>query len=465
MSVLDKITGYLVETDYEDLPADVVEVTKKQVLDTLAAMVGGSTCSISGELDGLVDLVKGWGGKEESTIVAFGGRVPAPDAGFVNGVLCVRLDFDDTQVMGMRIHPSRAVVPTAFALAERQGDITGRELITAVALGHDLECRLKIAVGRDLNSPLGMVTNFFGAAATAGKLLGLDEEKLGHALSLAYHQISGAKSRAGTAGAGTSVKGVNNGIVVKSGIVSALLADRGFASSPDFLEAENKRNLYQIFFSGYYEPSLLTADLGKVFAGLNTSHKEYPCCHGQHTAIRAALGLLGEQDIKPDDVAEVLLRVSPFDYDYLAQPVEEKQDPKNIIEAQFSLYWGVASAIVYGKVNIGNFTAAALGDTRVREMVRRVSVRADSELAREQGFTPAIVEIKTKGGGVYSKQVDQPFGSPAEPMEFTDLARKFRHCCQYSIRPVASENQDEVIRLVERLEEVSDVGQIVRRLA
>ena len=465
MSILDKITRYLVETDYESLPADVVEVTKKQILDTLAAMVGGSTCSISGELEEMVDLIKGWGGKEESTIVAYGGRVPAPSAGFVNGVLCVRLDFDDTQVKGMRIHPSRAVVPTAFALAERQGNITGRELITAVALGHDLECRLKIAVGRDLNSPLGMVTNFFGAAATAGKLIGLDEEKMGHALSLACHQISGAKSRAGTAGAGASVKGINNGIVVESGIASALLADRGFASSPDFLEAENKRNLYHIFFSGYYEPSLLTAELGRVFAGLNTSQKEYPCCHGQHTAIRAALGLVREQGIKPDDVAEVLLRISPFDHDYLAQPVEEKQDPKNIIESQFSLYWGVASAIVYGKVNIGNFAVAALNDTQVRGMVNRISAKADTELAREGGFTPAIVEIKTGDGVVYAKQVDQPFGSPAEPMGFTDLAQKFRHCCQYSIRPVARENQDEVIRLVERLEEVSDVGRIVRLMA
>jgi 2-methylcitrate dehydratase PrpD len=465
MSVLDKITGYLVETDYEALPADVVEVTKKQVLDTLAAMVGGSTCSISGELEEMVDLVKGWGGRGESTIVAFGGRVPAPSAGFLNGILCVRLDFDDTQVKGMRIHPSRAVVPTAFAMAERQGNITGRELIAAVALGHDLECRLKIAVGRDLNSPLGMVTNFFGAAATAGKLIGLNEEKLGYALSLAYHQISGAKSRAGTAGAGASVKGMNNGIVVESGIVSALLADRGFASSPDFLEAENKRNLYHIFFSGYYEPSLLTAELGRVFAGLNTSQKEYPCCHGQHTAIRAALGLVREQSINLDDVAEVLLRISPFDYDYLAQPVEEKRDPKSIIETQFSLYWGVASAIVYGKVNISNFTVAALNDTRVREMVRRVSAKAEAELAREGGFTPAIVEVKTRGGGVYSKQVDQPFGSPAEPMAFADLARKFRHCCQYSVRPVISKNQEEVIRLAERLEEVSDVGQIVHLLA
>jgi len=116
-------------------------------------------------------------------------------------------------------------------------------------------------------------------------------------------------------------------------------------------------------------------------------------------------------------------------------------------------------------VNIGNFTVAALDDTRVREMARRISAKAETELARAQGFTPAIVEIKTRDGVVYSKQVDHPFGSPAEPMGFADLARKFCHCCQYSIRPVVRENQDEVIRLVERLEEVSDVGQIVRLLA
>ena len=125
--------------------ADAVEATKKQILDMLGVMVAGSTCSISGEINGLVDLVKEWGGKEESTILAFGGRVPAPNAAFVNGILCVRRDFDDTNLTYSGGHTSRSIAPTALAMAERLGNINGKEFITAEALGHDLECRTYFA--------------------------------------------------------------------------------------------------------------------------------------------------------------------------------------------------------------------------------------------------------------------------------------------------------------------------------
>ncbi len=98
MSVLDALTKNLVETSYDALAVDVVEATKKQVLDMLGVIVAGSTCNTTDEMNGLVSLIKEWGGKEESTIIAFGGRVPAPNTTFVNGIFCMRRDFDDTHL-------------------------------------------------------------------------------------------------------------------------------------------------------------------------------------------------------------------------------------------------------------------------------------------------------------------------------------------------------------------------------
>ena len=465
MRIIDTIGKNLVETTVESLPPEVVDVTKKQILDTLAAAVGGTTCSIAGEINKLVELVKDWGGKEESSLIGFGGRVPAPNAAFVNGILCVRLDFDDTQVRGLKIHLSRAIVPPAFAMAERQGNIGGKEFLTAVALGHDLAFRLRQAVGQDVNASFGMVTNFFGAAASAGKILGLSKEQFGTALGLAFHQISGAQSGPGTAGAGASIKGLNNGIAAKAGVTSALLAERGFTANSDFLETSNKKNMYGLFFQGLYSPELLVSGLGKIFTGPHTSQKEFPCCHGQHTAIEAALDLVKRHGVRPDQVAEVLLHISPGDYDYLASPVEKKQNPQNIIETQFSLYWGVASAIVYGEANIRNFTSKALQDMRIWEMVRKISARPEKDLVIGEGFTPAILELKTKEGEVYTERVDSPFGSPENPMSYENVAEKFRHCCEYSIRPIPTKAQEQVIRLIGEIEEVKDVSEIVRLLS
>ena len=124
----------------------------------------------------------------------------------------------------------------------------------------------------------------------------------------------------------------------------------------------------------------------------------------------------------------------------------------------------MASAIVYGRVGIQNFAAEALRDTRVKEMAHKVKPRIDKSMAREQGFPPAAVDIKTGSGKVYSRQVDSPFGTPGNPMTFADVASKFRECCRFSVKPISPENQDSVIKMVEGIEKLNDAGRIVRLL-
>jgi 2-methylcitrate dehydratase PrpD len=251
MRIIDILVRYLVETQYDSLSTQVVETTKKQVLDTLAASIGGSTCSINDEIGNMARYIQDKGGKPESTLIGFRGRVPAPDAAFLNGILAVRLDFDDTLVKGSKIHISRSIIPPAFAVAERKTRVSGREFLTAVALAHDLSARLRQTVGKDIDSPFGMLTNFFGATAVVSKILGLDQEYFTTALSLTFHMVSGAQSGRGTAGAGASIKGLNNGLASQTGVVSGLFAPMGFSASHDFLEPTNKKNLYNIFIRDF----------------------------------------------------------------------------------------------------------------------------------------------------------------------------------------------------------------------
>jgi 2-methylcitrate dehydratase PrpD len=465
MNILDKLTRHLIETKYESLPKAVVEATRRQILDTLGVTAGGSTCSVSGEMKGLADMVREWGGTKESTIIGFGGQVPAPNAAFVNAVSSARLDFDDTLVTWVNLHTSRVIVPVAFAMAERQGNIDGRELITAIALGYDFNCRIKQASGGNTDTDVRFTSNFFGAAATAARLLGLDHDRFQNALFLTYHQMSGAGGNGvGGVDAGACLKGVSNGFAAKAGIISALMAEKGFTATPNYLDADNKDNYYQIYCGGSYLPWALTMDLGKTFTGAITAQKEYPCCHGQHASIEAALGLMKQYHLKPADVAEVTLRLSPFDYFILADPLEKKQNPQNLIETQFSICWGVASAIVYGEVGIKNFGAEALSDKRIKEMACKIKPLIDKTMSTENGFKPAVAEIKTRSGKVYSKQVDAPFGTPGNPMNFADVVAKFKECCRYSANPISAENQDKVIKMVEGLEKVKDAGRIARLL-
>jgi 2-methylcitrate dehydratase PrpD len=464
MNITDKLTDYLIDTNFTGLPSDVVEITKKQILDTLGVTVAGSTCSIAGEMNGLANLVKSWGGREESTIIAFGGRVPAPNAAFVNAISSVRLDFDDTLVTWINLHISRAIVPAALAMAECLGNVNGKSLITAVALGYDLSCRIKQAAGYNADNAVRFTSNFFGAAAAAARLLGLDHEKFRNALFLAFHQMCGAGSAGGGGiGAGSTLKGLSNGFAAKAGILSAQLAEIGFAAESDFLDAGNMNNYYHMFCNGSYLPWVLTLDLGKKFAGSNTSLKEYPCCHGQHAGIEAALGLMKDNRLNISDIKEIIVHHSPLDTGLL-NPLESKQNPQNAIETQFSLCWGVASAIVLHEVGIKNFSKESLKDSRICDLARKVSGKLDMAMAREQGFPACAIDIITSNGSVYSRQVDHAYGTVGNPMKQADVISKFKYCCGYSTKPIPSENQDKVIKMVAELEKIDDAGGIVRLL-
>jgi len=123
----------LISVNYEDIPEDVVEATKKQILDNLGVAVGGSSKLGVKEL---LELIIDWGGKEESTILCYGNKVPAPNAAQVNATMSHALDYDDTG--NGPVHSSAVIVPTCLAVAERKGKLSGREFITAVSLGVDM---------------------------------------------------------------------------------------------------------------------------------------------------------------------------------------------------------------------------------------------------------------------------------------------------------------------------------------
>ncbi len=192
MDAINEFVDIFTRTSYDDLPRAAVEAAKKEVLDSLAAALGGSRRRAVGEL---VDLVREWGGQGQATVIAYGLKCPAPDAALVNGTMTHALDYDDGHPVA-QVHIGCVAVPTCFAVAERMGGINGRDFITALALGQDFLARLGLA-----SRPKGSLINsgwhptplfgYLGAAAMAGKILGLDAEKMRNALGIAYHQCAG----------------------------------------------------------------------------------------------------------------------------------------------------------------------------------------------------------------------------------------------------------------------------------
>jgi 2-methylcitrate dehydratase PrpD len=475
---LDAIQSFakqFVSTRYEDLPKDVVDVTKKEVLDFFAAALAGQGFPAVKEL---VELVVDWGGKNESSLIHMKEKVPAPMAAQANAVMGHALDFDDVHDLAV-MHPAVPVVPSCMAVAESRGRVSGREFITAAALGVDMICRLALASWpgydptrpetRDLPFQAERVKNgwhfttimgFLATAGTAGKLLSLSEEQLVSAFGIAYHQCSGSHQGRDD---GTHTKRLGPGFSARAGVASAMMAAKGITGPRNVLEGH--MGLYRMYFQGGYDRETLLADLGTRYEGVNVSIKPYPCCRGIHTNIDATLGVVKEHGVKPEDVKEVRVFVDGGGYQMLCSPLEVKTKPRTPVDAQFSILWGVATVLARGKVGIEHFTEVAIKSPDILDMASKIKVVLDHSLDSSDKTPSGKVEVETKSGKVYSNRVDYPLGSPERPMTFDDCSRKFISCASSSADRLADNQIERTLDLISRLEDLDDVGEVMRSLA
>ncbi|MFH0914795.1 MAG: MmgE/PrpD family protein [Chloroflexota bacterium] len=454
-----QMVRHVLKTRYGDLPQNVVERTKGAIIDTLGIAIAGSPAPGCPEL---VGLVKDWGGKPESTILAYGGKVPAPEAALANSTMARALDFADVHEggdgKGVGGFLSATIIPASFAVAEySKKSVTGKDFILATTLGSDLSCRLRMAM-----TPHGWLAETFnplGTAAAAGKLLGFDEEKMINGMGIAYAQCAG-NMQAHTDGALTIR--LQQGLAGRAGVFAAILAERGFTGAKNVLQGVY--GLYPLYCRDEYDPAMVTDKLGEVFEVVNISGKPYPCCRQAHGAIYGTLEILREHGLKPGEVAEVTVTVGTTAYKRVADG-EQKYKPRSVVDAQFSLPYTVATALLKGDVFIADFTEEAIKNQQTLGFARRVKVRLDPELDKLSEIPPNSVEITTRDGKRYSKYVEYVKGHPKNPMSMAEYIDKFRKCVPFSAKPIPEGNVMKVIEMAERLEEVADVTEIVKQLA
>jgi 2-methylcitrate dehydratase PrpD len=442
----------LKNTEYDDLPQRVVDETKKQILDILGVAIGGFSQRGAKELR---ELVLEWGGKKESSIIGTSVKVPVPNAAHANATMAHCLDYDDVHEKAV-MHSGVVIIPTCLAMAECRGSFSGKDIITAVALGVDMMCRLALATtpGKspvELGWHLTTLFGFLGVAGTAARILGLDEEGIVSAIGIGYHQSCGNGQ---TVKDGALSKRLGPGFAVKGGITSALLAEKGVTGAHNALEGQ--WGLYNLYMHGDYGPDILRKDLGRRFEGMNVAIKPYPCCRGIHPAIDAALAIINENNLTAEDIKEIVIYVTEAHYSLLCSPEDVKCNPRNPVDAQFSIPWGVATAIANNQVTLGDYTETAIKSDMIREITKKMRVEIDNGLRRPDKMEPTRIEIITSEGRNYSKVVEHPLGSLERPMTFEDCSRKFRDCA----KRLGHEKMDKVIEVVGRLDELSDVDEL-----
>ncbi len=455
-----KMAKHVANLKYEMLPAQLVDLMKQCVLDTLGVSIGASGMALEGRI--AYEYVKSMEGKGESTILGFGGKAPAAWAVFVNGGLGHMMDYDDTGGG----HCSIATIPGAFALGERKGGLSGRDLITAVAAGTDVITRLDISIPiPEWTAAEGwFATQLFGfisSAATGGHVLGLNEEQMENAMGIGFNQLSGTRQMA--AGASTHMRSMQAGFSGQGGTMAALLAQRGMIGDKDFLEG--KYGLFKTYVRTN-EPDwdALVGDLGTRFPLLQThGFKVWPACGYTRPTNTATLHLRRSHNLKPEDVEHITIIGGHRNTQQLSEPLEKKRRPKIAIDGKFSIPFTTAVMMAKGNVTLRDYTEEGLNDPKVLAMADRVSYRPVA--ANEQRTQFPEVEIKTRDGRVLRHKADSVPGDHKNPASWDSLEAKFRDCMSFSANPVSEKKLDQAIAMIRDLENLKDATEILRVLS
>uniref|UniRef100_A0A7C2K0Q9 MmgE/PrpD family protein n=1 Tax=candidate division WOR-3 bacterium TaxID=2052148 RepID=A0A7C2K0Q9_UNCW3 len=447
ISISEAIAEYVCSITFEKLPLEAVEAAKKSFLDTLGVILAAS--SLGEGCRYFVELVLEGNGREESTVLGFNKRVPCVMAAFANGSMSHALDYDDVYDEA-RVHPSAAVVPAALAISEVLGKVSGKRLLTAIAVGNDLVCRLGLSLKVDA-SEYGWFTppifGAFGATVAASYLLGLNKKQILNALSLTLCQVACTTEVINSPI--SDIRAIRDAFSAKAGVISALLAYKGIRGSVQPMEGEG--GLFASFFRGQYDPSIILKGLGEIFYGPKVSYKLWPACRGTHSYIQAALELRKECEFSLEDVEEIRLIINSLNL-MLCEPLEAKRRPENAINAKFSLPFVVATALVHGNVKLEHFRSTSLKDERVLALADKVVYEANDS----KDLTEGTVEIKIKKKRLI-KTINFPLGHPNNPTRLEDLITKFKECAQYAVNPISFENLKKIVELILELEQLDDI--------
>ncbi len=445
------LASYAATLRFEALPPAVVRVTKQCILDVLGTTLAATTLAPEAPL--FRNYVREVGGTPECTLIGYGEKAPAQMAAFLNGCNSHMLDFDD---VGSG-HVSVSTISSALAMAEKTGNVSGREFLTAVAAGIDIHTRIvpyNSTEEWDLKQPLSATQSigYISGAAVAGRLAGLSAEKIGDAMGLGYQQVAGASQRH---------LGMHAGWCSQGAVLAVLLAKQGIPGVKDILDGKN--GLFRVYLREQPDYERLVGDLGTRFRTLELhGFKAWPACGANRRPITAILELRKEHSLRPEDVEAITISGGEHLF-RLSEPSEIKRRPPHSAQAKFSLPFTCAVAMTYGDVKLHNYTKAGLTDAKTLEMADRVWVKQDDSPTRQADTASA--EIRTKDGRVYYKQVVHPLGDDRRnPMSQAQIEAKFRDCAAYSQKPLSEETVEKIIALVADLETVPDIGAITRLL-
>jgi 2-methylcitrate dehydratase PrpD len=416
-----RIAAWSASLTLEDVPEAVAHAAKLHLLDTLGCGLAAHATGVAGE--GRAAMAE-LGGEPHATVIGLERRLPAPNAAFANAMLCHGLDFDDTHSDSVS-HVTTVTGPSALAAGEQLAS-PGRDVLAAIVAGNEVVCRIGMAASGEFHRrgfhPTA-VCGVFGGTAAVARLGGLDAETTTRALGIAGSFASGLFAYLAD---GTPTKPMHPAWAAHGAHVAARLAAHGAVGPQSVLEG--KFGLYHAFLGaaeGAIDIDAQLADLGSRWETPRIAYKPYPVCHFMHGSLGAAEAAAAGRLFAPDEIEDVLVTVPEAGVSLVLEPAELKREPRSEYEGKFSLQYSVASLLVRGHVDVGDFTDEAITDPGVLSVAARVRYETPDYPTYPQAFPGGIVVRLTDGSTLENDLLYQR-GGPENPLADADVVRKYR---------------------------------------
>lgn len=452
-SLTASLARFAATLQYRDIP-------EAGVARCRAAIIDGTGCMLAGSAEPAARIVRAFLTDQACTgrasIVGSADRTSPTGAAMANGTSGHALDYDDVN-QPMIGHPSVTLLPALFAAGEMT-NATGAAIVTAYVIGLDAEARLgrlinpgHFAHGWHPTSTLGPL----GAAIGAGRLLGLDEHRLRHALGIAASGAGGLRKNFGS-----MVKPYHAGQAAERGLAAALLAAKGFDADPDILDGPHG---FLQTFRGHAPEGL---DAESVRFGVNepleimrsgVGLKLHACCGCSHTALDVVLDLAAEHGIDAADVDGVECSINVQAHDALVH-----HHAKTGLQGKFSMEYSVAVALLDGATGPPQFADERARRADVDAFQRRVLVRVDPGIPVRHGTFPSRVVIRLRDGRLLTGYSDKARGTdPTLPLSDAQVDAKFRGCATGTLNARCTEDALMLLHDFERLPNLEALMQAV----
>ncbi len=463
-TITQKLADFAVNCTYDTIPEEVLYRFKAYILDYIGVALDGSKAE-SGRI--MAKVAMSFGDKPESVIIGCSKKVAAGNAAMANGTSGHARDFDDDHRTSV-LHPAVVVIPAALAMCERE-KANGKKFIEAVVVGYELTTRIGDAFLGSQHSECFQPTGtcgVFGAAAAAGKALGLNKDQIVRALGIAGSQSAGLHEWKAE---GSWTKHMHPGKAAHSGILSAFLAREGFTGPASVLEGDSGfLNAFSI--ERKWDKGIILDGLKEDYRGFSTSFKPYACCRFVHSSIDSALKIVNEHKVMPEDIVEITVKTCNSIHNTLFHPHNRRYQPETIVDAQFSMPFTVATAILRRRAQSTEFTVKTIKDPQILELASRI--KGIGEAKYEELYPEkysSMVTIETKNGENFSAYTEIPSGDPEniayqnDPSLFNrEVAAKFE--ALMSIHQDLKDKADKIQRHVDDLENLDDINDLTKHL-